>query len=95
MKASFRTTTLVTVAGNIGQTMQRLSSLAILWFGAHLVMDGEIRKGGLNQHDAKKMKEETVKIRVFLVALLVAMAGRWAPVGPIGCLIPSGLLIPW
>ncbi|WP_308547867.1 type I secretion system permease/ATPase [uncultured Selenomonas sp.] len=47
VKASFRTTTLATVAGNIGQTMQRLSSLAILWFGAHLVMDGEITVGEL------------------------------------------------
>ena len=27
--------------------MQRLSSLAILWFGAHLVMDGEITVGEL------------------------------------------------
>ena len=57
------------------------------------------KERGLNQHDAKKMKEETVKIRALPAAVLVlrvaAMAGRWAPVGPIGCLIPGGLLIPW
>ena len=51
------------------------------------------KERGLNQHDAKKMKEETVKIRALLVALLVDMAGRWVPVGSIGCLIPGGLLI--
>ena len=53
------------------------------------------KERGLNQHDAKKMKEETVKIRALLVALLVDMVGRWAPVGSIGCLIPGGLLILW
>lgn len=53
------------------------------------------KERGLNQHDAKKMKEETVKSRVLLVALLVAMAGRWVPVGPIGFLIPGGRLIRW
>lgn len=63
-------------------------------------MHGFVNKErGLNQHDAKKMKEETVMIRALPAAVLVlpvaAMAGRWAPVGPIGCLIPSGLLILW
>lgn len=53
------------------------------------------KERGLNQHDAKKMKEETVKIRALLVALLVDMVGRWVPVGSIGCLIPGGRLIPW
>ena len=53
------------------------------------------KERGLNQHDAKKMKEETVKIRALLVALLVDMVGRWVPVGSIGCLIPGGRLILW
>ena len=57
------------------------------------------KERGLDQHDAKKMKEETVKIRALPAAVLVlpvaAMAGRWAPVGPIGCLIPGGRLILW
>ncbi len=46
-KAGFKTSILAGNAGAIGQLIQKISDLAILWFGAHLVMDGNISVGQL------------------------------------------------
>lgn len=47
VKASFRTTILGNIAGNTAQYIQKISTLAVLWFGAHLVMDGTLTVGQL------------------------------------------------
>ena len=47
IKASFKTAILSGTAGSIGQLIQRLSYLVILWLGAHLVMDGKMTVGQL------------------------------------------------
>jgi len=47
VKASFRTAKLSGVAGSIGQLIERGSTLAILWLGAHLVMRGDLTVGQL------------------------------------------------
>lgn len=47
VKASFDATLLGNMAGNTAQYIQRIASLAILWFGAHLVMDGTLTVGQL------------------------------------------------
>lgn len=47
VRASFKATTLGNIAGNIGQYIQKIANLAILWFGAHMVMDGELTVGQL------------------------------------------------
>lgn len=47
IRASFKTYQLSGCAGAIGQLIQRLSYLVILWLGAHLVMDGSISVGQL------------------------------------------------
>lgn len=47
IKAGFKTYILAGNAGAIGQLIQKVSDLAILWFGAHLVMDGSISVGQL------------------------------------------------
>lgn len=47
IKAGFKTSILAGNAGAIGQLIQKVSDLAILWFGAHLVMDGSISVGQL------------------------------------------------
>lgn len=47
VKASFRTTVLSNMAGNAAQYIQKLSSLAILWSGARLVMEGSLTIGQL------------------------------------------------
>ena len=47
VKASFKTTILGNMAGNTAQYIQKLSTLAVLWFGAHLVMDGTLTVGQL------------------------------------------------
>lgn len=47
VKASFRTTNLSNIASNLGQFIQKTGSLAILWFGAHLVMEGKLTVGQL------------------------------------------------
>ncbi|CQR74265.1 Toxin RTX-I translocation ATP-binding protein [Sporomusa ovata DSM 2662] len=47
VKASFHTTILGNLAGNTAQYIQKLSTLAVLWFGAHLVMDGTLTVGQL------------------------------------------------
>lgn len=47
IKASFKTYQLSGAAGAIGQFINRASYLLILWFGAHLVMDGKLTVGQL------------------------------------------------
>jgi ATP-binding cassette, subfamily B, bacterial HlyB/CyaB len=47
VKTSFDTANLSNIAGNIGRLIQKVSSLAILWFGAHMVMDGRLTIGQL------------------------------------------------
>jgi len=47
IRASFKTYKLSGIAGAIGQFINRASYLAILWFGAHLVMDGKLTVGQL------------------------------------------------
>lgn len=47
ISASFRTSHLSGIAGAMGQTIQKLSSLSILWVGAYLVMDGDMTVGQL------------------------------------------------
>lgn len=46
-KAGYKTAILSGNAGAIGQFIQKGSDLAILWFGAHLVMSGDLTIGGL------------------------------------------------
>jgi subfamily B ATP-binding cassette protein HlyB/CyaB len=45
--ASFRTSHLSGIGGALGQIIQKLSSLSILWVGAYLVMDGKMTVGQL------------------------------------------------
>jgi len=47
VKISFDTTNLANIAGKIGQFIQRISTLLILWFGARLVIDGNMTVGQL------------------------------------------------
>lgn len=47
VKASFRTTILGNMASNTAQFIQKIANLAILWFGAHMVMDGRLTVGQL------------------------------------------------
>lgn len=47
VKAGYRTATLSGSAGAIGQFIQKAADLSILWFGAHLVMDGSLTVGAL------------------------------------------------
>jgi subfamily B ATP-binding cassette protein HlyB/CyaB len=47
VKASFRTNILGNMAGNAVQFIQKIATLAILWFGAHQVMDGKLTVGQL------------------------------------------------
>lgn len=47
VKASFKTSKLSGFAGSIGQLIERGSTLAILWLGAHLVMRGDLTVGQL------------------------------------------------
>lgn len=47
VKISFDTTNLANIAGKIGQFIQRISTLLILWFGARLVIDGGMTVGQL------------------------------------------------
>lgn len=47
IRASFKTYQLSGTAGAIGQFINRSSYLLILWFGAHLVMDGKLTVGQL------------------------------------------------
>ncbi|HEY4211573.1 MAG TPA: type I secretion system permease/ATPase [Steroidobacteraceae bacterium] len=45
--ASFRTTHLSGIAGAVGQIIQKLSTLSVLWVGAYLVIDGRLTVGQL------------------------------------------------
>jgi subfamily B ATP-binding cassette protein HlyB/CyaB len=45
--ASFRTSHLSGIGGALGQIIQKLSTLSILWVGAYLVMDGRMTVGQL------------------------------------------------
>lgn len=47
IRSSFKTSILSGTAGSIGQFLQRISYLVILWYGAHLVMDGNLTVGQL------------------------------------------------
>ena len=47
IRASFKTYKLSGIAGAIGQFINRASYLLILWFGAHLVMEGKLTVGQL------------------------------------------------
>lgn len=46
-KASYKTAILSGNSGAIGQLIQKIADLAILWFGAHLVMSGGLTIGAL------------------------------------------------
>lgn len=47
VRASYKTSILSGNAGALGQLIQKLADIAILWFGAHLVMSGGLTIGGL------------------------------------------------
>ncbi|MFB3884942.1 MAG: type I secretion system permease/ATPase [Thermodesulfobacteriota bacterium] len=47
VRSSFKTSKLAGVAGSVGQFIERGSSLAILWLGAHLVIAGSLTVGQL------------------------------------------------
>jgi ATP-binding cassette, subfamily B, bacterial HlyB/CyaB len=46
-QATFKSNLLGTVAGSTAQIIQKMTTLGILWFGAHYVMDGEMTLGQL------------------------------------------------
>lgn len=47
VRANYKTSILSGNAGALGQLIQKLADIAILWFGAHLVMSGDLTIGGL------------------------------------------------
>jgi subfamily B ATP-binding cassette protein HlyB/CyaB len=47
VKSSFRASNLSNIAGQIAQFMGKLTTIVILWIGAHLVMSGELSIGQL------------------------------------------------
>lgn len=47
VRASYKTTILSGNAGALGQLIQKVADIAILWFGAHLVMSGNLTIGAL------------------------------------------------
>lgn len=47
VKASYKTAILSGNASALGQLIQKIADIAILWFGAHLVMSGGLTIGGL------------------------------------------------
>jgi len=47
VKASFNTTILGNMASKTAQYIQKVASLSILWYGAHMVMDGTLTVGQL------------------------------------------------
>jgi ATP-binding cassette, subfamily B, bacterial HlyB/CyaB len=47
VKASFRATSLITVAGQIASFIQKVTTIAILWTGAYLVIGGDLSIGQL------------------------------------------------
>ena len=46
-QASFKSNLLGTMAGSTAQIIQKMTTLGILWFGAHTVMDGDMTLGEL------------------------------------------------
>lgn len=47
VKASFRATNLITVAGQVATGVQKITTVAVLWVGAYRVIDGELSIGQL------------------------------------------------
>lgn len=47
VRASYKTAILSGNAGALGQLIQKIADIAILWFGAHLVMSGDLTIGAL------------------------------------------------
>ena len=47
VRASFRATTLITVAGQIGGCIQKITTVAVLWAGAYRVIEGDLTIGQL------------------------------------------------
>lgn len=47
VRASFRATSLITVAGQVATGIQKITTVAILWVGAYHVIDGELSIGQL------------------------------------------------
>ena len=47
VRASFRATTLMNVTGQVASFIHKVTTIAILWLGAHLVMNGELTIGQL------------------------------------------------
>ncbi|HEU4503013.1 MAG TPA: type I secretion system permease/ATPase [Nitrospira sp.] len=47
VRASFRSTSLITVASQIAGCIQKLTTVAVLWVGAYRVIDGDLRIGQL------------------------------------------------
>lgn len=47
VRASYKTSILSGNAGGLAQLIQKLADIAILWFGAHLVMSGDLTIGAL------------------------------------------------
>lgn len=47
VRANYKTAILSGNAGAIGQLIQKIADIAILWFGAHLVMSGDLSIGAL------------------------------------------------
>jgi len=47
VRASFRTTSVITVAGKLAMLFQKVTTVAILWVGAYRVIDGDLSIGQL------------------------------------------------
>lgn len=47
VRADFRATSLITVAGQIAAFIQKVTTIAVLWAGAYLVIDGDLSIGQL------------------------------------------------
>ena len=47
VRASFRATSLITVAGQIAGCIQKITTVAVLWVGAYRVIDGDLSIGQL------------------------------------------------
>ncbi len=47
VSASFRATSLIAIAGQVGGFIQKSTTIAVLWSGAYLVIDGELTIGQL------------------------------------------------
>ena len=47
IKAGFKTANLAGIAGSIGQAIQKTADIAVLWYGAMLVIDGKLTVGQL------------------------------------------------